>query len=121
MDHEHDLARAILSLAEAIRELSHNEIKLILFRIEQKQDKLMSQITDFAATVQASFDAVSADLDKITDGITALDKLIADFQNSPGTLNPADQAALDKIVASSAALKAKADAIDITPPTPPTA
>ena len=77
----------------------------------------MSQITDWAAKEQANLDAVSATLDSIVTGIAALDKLITDFQNSPGTLSAADQAALDAIVASSGALVTKSAAISVTPPT----
>ena len=79
----------------------------------------MSKVTDFAAAVQTAFDKVSADLDTITAGIAALDAAIAAFQNSPGVLSPADQAALDDIQAKSQALVAKADAVNVTPPTPP--
>ena len=79
----------------------------------------MSVVTDFAAKVQASFDKVSADLDSITAGIANLDALITAFQNSPGTLTPADQTALDGIQAASQALVAKADAVSVVPPVPP--
>lgn len=79
----------------------------------------MSKITDWAAQEQADLAAISTTLDTIVAGVAALDKLITDFQNSPGTLSPADQAALDAIQASSADLKAKAAAIVVTPPAPP--
>lgn len=79
----------------------------------------MQAIDDFAAAVQANFDKLSGDLDTITTGIAALDKMIQDLQNGPGTLGPADQATLDKIAAASAALAAKADAVNVNPPTPP--
>ncbi len=80
----------------------------------------MSKITDFATAVQAAFDHVSTDLDTIKAGIANLDAMIVAFQNSPGTLTPEDQGALDKIEAASAALVAKVDTIDVTPPAPPT-
>ena len=79
----------------------------------------MSQVSDFAAKVQTAFDKVNADLDVITAGIAALDAAIVAFQNSPGTLSAADQAALDDIQAKSAALVAKADAVNVVPPVPP--
>jgi hypothetical protein len=91
-----------------------------LDQIHAQGTKLMSQVTDFAAKVQASFDKVNADLDNITAGIQSLDALITAFQNSPGTLSPSDQTALDQIQAASQALVAKADAVSVTPPTPPT-
>ena len=80
----------------------------------------MSKITDQAAAEKADLDAISAKLDTVTAGIAALDKLITDFQNSPGTLSPADQAALDAIQTAVSALRAKAEAVDTTPPAPPT-
>lgn len=76
----------------------------------------MSAITDWATQEQASLDAISATLDGIVTGISALDALITQLQNSPGTLSKADQAALDAIQASSKALLAKAGAISVTPP-----
>lgn len=83
----------------------------------------MSQITDWAAKEQADLTDISSTLDGIASGVLALDALIVNFQNSPGTLSAEDQAALDGIVAASAALKTKAAAISVTPPgtTPPVA
>lgn len=78
----------------------------------------MSQITDWAATEQASLTTISTTLDGIVTGIAALDVLIANFQNSPGTLSAADQAALDAIQASSTALVTKAGAIVVNAPVP---
>ena len=92
-----------------------------LDRIHLQGKHLMSKVTDFAAAVQTAFDHVSTDLDTIKAGIANLDALIVAFQNSPGTLSVEDQAALDKIQAASAALVAKVDTIDVTPPTPPAA
>jgi len=84
------------------------------------EERIMSKITDQMAAEQADADAISARLDDITAGIAKLDKLITDFQNSPGTLSPADQAAVDAIQATITALRVKAEAVDTTPPTPPT-
>lgn len=137
MDHDHRLADAIIQLAEEAKDLtkefSHglrrlgelcqgatkHDLSNTERRIEERLNIMGTQIADFATQVQASFDAVTADLDKISAGITNLDALITQLQNSPGNITPADQALLDKIQAASQALKAKADAIDITPPAPP--
>ena len=73
----------------------------------------MSQISDFADKTNANFAAIAS-------GIANLDAQIQAFQNSPGTLSPADQAALDAIVASSAKLAAAAQA-PVVPPVPPAA
>lgn len=80
----------------------------------------MSAVTDFTTAVQTSLAKVNADLDVISTGITALDAQIQALQNSPGTLTPADQSALDSISAASTALAAKADAVvpAVAPPVP---
>ena len=79
----------------------------------------MSQVTDWAAKEQADLTAISTTLDGIVTGIAALDTLITNFQNSPGTLSPADQAALDAIQTASDALVTKSQAISVAAPTPP--
>lgn len=76
----------------------------ILHRLVKQNDKLMSAISDFSAKVEANFARVNA-------GIQALDKKIQDFQNSPGTLSPADQAALDQISADSDKLATAAEVV----------
>lgn len=72
----------------------------------------MSQINDFAAKVESNFASIKS-------GIQALDDKIVAFQNSPGTLSAADQAALDGIVADSAKLAEAANAV--VPPVPSSA
>ena len=79
----------------------------------------MSQLSDELAAVQANLDATSATLTSVAAGVLALDQIINDFQNSPGTLSAEDQAALDKIQSASNALTAQASAISTAPPTPP--
>lgn len=79
----------------------------------------MSKITDWAATEQADLTEISSTLDGIVTGVAALDTLITNFQNSPGTLSAEDQAALDAIKAASAALVTKASGISTTPPAAP--
>ncbi len=76
------------------------------------------------ATIKTNLDATTTNLATITAGVKALDDLIQSLQNSPGTLGPADQAALDAISASSASLAATSAAINTAPPgtvVPPTA
>lgn len=111
----HEEHKLFLELLEENRQHNHRIEQLI----EHTERKIMSAITDFATANQASLDAISASLDGITAGITALDTLITNLQNSPGTLSPSDQAALDAIQASSASLVAKAAAISVTPPPTP--
>lgn len=76
-------------------------------------------IATFAAAEQAQIDAANAALDGIVTGIAALDAMIQAFQNSPGTLSPADQAMLDGIVTASTALAQRAAAVSTAPPPPP--
>ena len=90
-----------------------------LDKILSNQGKLMSQLTDWAAAEQADLTAISNTLDTIVAGVAALDTLITNFQNSPGTLSPSDQAALDAIQTASKALVTKSAAIVVTPPGPP--
>ena len=79
----------------------------------------MSAITDWAAAEQADLTSISSTLNAIVTGVTALDTLIENFQNSPGSLSATDQAALDAITAASAALVTQAAAISTAPPSTP--
>ena len=78
----------------------------------------MSQVTDYADREQADLTTIKNTLTGIASGVAALDTLITNFQNSPGTLTPADQAALDAIQVASQALVAQSAAIVVTPPGP---
>ena len=95
------------------------EIKNIISDNIKKEQQAMSQITDWAAQEQADLTAISTALDTVVAGVAALDQLITNFQNSPGTLSAADQTALDGIQAASKALVAKSQAISVAPPVPP--
>ena len=76
----------------------------------------MTPVQTFAAAVKANLAASQAALTGIAAGIVNLDTLITNFQNSPGTLSPADQQSLDDIQTASQALLAQAQAISTTPP-----
>lgn len=82
-----------------------------LLNLNNQLGATMSTISDtiaaFSAKVEANFATVKT-------GIAALDAQIQAFNNSPGTLSASDQAALDKIVADSAALAAAASVV-VTP------
>jgi len=71
---------------------------------------IMQAIQDFQAAVTANFS-------KIAQGIQALDDKITQFNNSPGALSVADQAALDAIVKASGDLAAAAQG-PVIPPVP---
>ena len=86
--------------------------------LREMEKRIMSAITDWAATEQADLDGISATLDGIVTGVSALDALITSLQNSPGTLSASDQTALDAIQAASKAVVAKAAGIVTAPPAP---
>jgi hypothetical protein len=76
----------------------------------------MPGVADFAIAEGQVLTALKASLTNLGNGVLALDAMIVAFQASPGTLSPADQAALDDIVAQSQALATQATAISTTPP-----
>ena len=123
--HAEQLSTSITRLSDVLRHsLEHFERHDQLATkhdLKELGENIMSKITDAAKAEQTSLDAVNASLDSIVAGIAALDTLITNFQNSPGTLSAEDQAALDAINAASAALETKAAAVSTTPPTPPPA
>lgn len=153
MEHDtHNLAKAIVDLATAIQNTNNvHELRNKLDRMDEKLEKLekiMSAISDQLDAVQQALtdtqtavdsistnvDGLSTDSATIIAGIAALDKLITDFQKSPGVLSPEDQKRLDDVQAASktlvtnaqglqskvAAVKTAVDAIDTTPPVAPT-
>ncbi len=85
------------------------------------QENLMSKVTDFAAKEQTDIDALNAKLDAIASGVIALEAKITELQNTVTGLTPEEQAALDAVATASDALVVKANAIDTTAPTTPTA
>lgn len=130
MDHEIRLAESVILLSREAHDFTQ-EFKHAMARLgslcelatkhdlRETKETIMSAIGDFAASVQQSFDAISTDLDTITAGITSLDALITQLQNSPGSITPQDQALLDQIQTNVKALKEKADAVNVAPPVPP--
>jgi len=78
-----------------------------------------SVIQAWANNEGAALTSIATALSAISAGITALDTMITNFQNSPGTLSPSDQAALDAIQTQSAALVAQSQAVSTTPPGTP--
>lgn len=94
----------------------HEQLEALLNTVIQKENEIMSAITDFAAKEKVSLAGIASTLDSIAAGVAALDVLIQNFQNSTGTLSAADQTALDEISAASTALATKATAIVVTPP-----
>jgi uncharacterized phage infection (PIP) family protein YhgE len=85
----------------------------------QRLIEIMSALSDELAAVKADLTTVKGTVANVATGVKALDDKITALQNSPGTLNPADQAALDEIQADSKALVDQVAAIDTTPPPAP--
>ena len=91
-----------------------------LVKLEQRMNE---QIKAFSDAVQASFGKVATAVDGLTGDIQILKKKIEDLQNSPGTLTPEDQAALDAIQTQANTIADKLAALDAATenvPTPPT-
>ena len=76
-------------------------------------------IQTFAAAEAAVLTSLTTALNNIATGIAALDALITQLQNSPGTISASDQALLDSISAQSAALVTQANAISTAAPGTP--
>ena len=81
--------------------------------LNQKIEKLMSQITDWADQEEADLTAISGTLNAIVTGVKALNDLIAQLKG--GGLSPADAAKLAEVKAQSAALVTQAAAISTAP------
>lgn len=82
--------------------------------LKEMEQRIMSQLSE----VEADLAEIKSAAEGISNGVKALDKQIADFQNSPGTLSPSDQATLDRIQASSKALVQLTKAIQLDAETP---
>ncbi len=99
------------------REIKENRALLRnLVKLSKELHITMSQISDWAVAEQADLTAIAGSLAAIVSGVTILDTLIANFQNSPGALSAADQASLDGIQGAVRGLVTQAAAINVTPP-----
>lgn len=85
-------------------------------------ERFMTQIADFS-TKQDAFNAdLKDDLAILQTKIDALNVTITQLQNSQGTVTPADQALIDKLVVDGKALESTADNMaGKTPPVVPAA
>lgn len=125
--HQDPIAEAVKQLAGSIQELAcamrqialGAEKNAILTRLEGVETKIMSKLTEWADQQEADLTGISGTLDEISTDIKNLDKMISDFQNSPGTLTPEDQARLDKIEKTIKGLSVKAKEIRADSSTPP--
>ena len=104
-------------LVKVVVEMFKNVIK----EVEIIGDKIMNAIQDFAAKQKDFNTRLATALDDISAEIKTLNDLITTLQNSSGPITPEDQATLDALQASGEQIAEKAEALDIKPPTPPTA
>lgn len=121
---QHTLSSEFHAVLENLKRLANNkavlsQLKDLLAANIEKENRIMSQITDWAAQEEADLTTISTTLDSVVTGVAALDALITAFQNSPGTLSAEDQAALDRIQNASKALVTKSAAISVAPPVAP--
>lgn len=114
-EHQHELAKAIDSLASAIRGLSHNETISILHRIEQKVNTMAATLDQVLKDVEEE----STVIDSISELVKGLKQQLADALAGT-TLPPAVQAKVDAVFAQAEANKAKlADALVANTPSEP--
>ena len=111
-------ARTLCDIIKIVETVMHRLVADLVTKkdLVATEHKVMSAITDWAASEDADLTAISTTLDAIVAGVKALDDKITALQNAAGPLGPGDQAALDGIQASSKALLAKVQGIDTTPP-----
>lgn len=84
-------------------------------RLEQKMDRLMTQITD----LQASLDGIAAQVPTIASGVASIEAQLAALQNSPtSTLSASDQTALNQATSDVATIKTALNNISASLPAP---
>jgi hypothetical protein len=88
--------------------------------LKQLEKRIMEAIQQFSARVTAAFARIGTSVDGIHGDITQLKQLILDLQNSPGTLTPEDQAALDVIETLVSGLETRVSSLDAETGTSPT-
>jgi hypothetical protein len=102
------------------RQLTRSWLPATKSDLDQLEQKIMSAITDWADKEDADLSGIKDLLNSIATGVVALEKMITDFQNSPGTLSAADQARLDTIESATQQLRSLAAGISTAPPSPNT-
>lgn len=96
-------------------------LRVQINRLEILMATQPTSLSNQLGSIQGNLSQVTTTLGNVQAGVLKLDQRITDFQNSPGTLSPSDQAALDAIQQASKDLVTLSGAIDVTPPstTPP--
>ncbi len=108
--------------ADSRIEIRLAQIQTTLKEIQNSMSTQNSAIQAFAAQVKANLSGVKDDLTSLKTGVGNLDAKIVDLQKQlaagSSTIAPADAAALQDLVDSSAALKSQADGISTDIPVP---
>ena len=82
--------------------------------------KIMSAISDFAASQAAFNTRMGNAIDGLVGDVASLNDKITELQNSQGQITPGDQALLDDLQVAGNVLADKLEALDnLTPPVPP--
>lgn len=126
---DHNLIHAVKGLCLVAHELTHAINRAVetvrsglkpatVEDLKQMEERIIMTVKEWAEQEQADLTEIKGTLDGIATGVANLNKLITDFQNSPGTLSAQDQKFLDDIQAQSKALAEQAKAIKTEPPTP---
>lgn len=127
---QHQLVPALVALTHAVNLLTSRiethkspDLCVLVTLLGQMECRLThhimtasESIAAYKAAVDTAYDTIGASVDKIVKSqagiqsdVAALKKTIADIQNSPGTLSPADQTSLDEAQARVAQLSTKVE------------
>lgn len=96
------------------KELSQlvHEVRALRIELKTLGDKIMSQVSDFAAKVNVAFDTLGTSVDGLVVDVKTLNDEITKLQGSQGVLSPEDQTLLDGITTRAQAIADKAKALD---------
>jgi hypothetical protein len=98
------------------------EIRAILIRLSQQQEKFMADVSAELASVKTQLDAVAAALPGIATAVASIQAALAALQNSTtSTLSATDQATLDGINADAGTIATAVTGLStqVAPPAPP--
>lgn len=83
-------------------------------------EKAMSSFDDYVTAQKGFNESMSTSISEITQDVVGLSAKIDALQNAPGNLNPAQQAALDDLLAAQSSLAQRLQTVnDMTPPVVP--
>lgn len=113
---------------------TEKQIKELAKQLKEIGDKIMSEISDFAAkqkahnaTIKTCLSEINGSIAGVAQDVTGLKAKIEELLNNSGGLNAEDRAALEEILADSADIVASIDTTkatiktldEATPPVPP--